>query len=375
MHLGPPKTEAGRRDVPIPANVLPVLIDHLERFVDEGVEGWLFPGHGGSVVSARTLDRQWAIARETIGRPDLHFHDLRHTGLTLVAMTGATITEIKAAGGHDSSAAAIRYQHATPQRKTAIADALAAIADGRIESLSPTKGHAGGTTPAADAPDEDVSEPSTSVSNHPNRTHHARRHRPRRRKSPGHSTGSEERPPLRSTQDTSPSATSSDTRDEQPQRDSNPCRHLERVQQERRCRPSLRRSGQVEWGIRHFRPDRFFALVRALSARQLCPRLHQARSASAASGRHDAPACTSPRLTPDGRLAPATGTVSARSQERETQKAGFEAGHPGARVRTKPVLVLTLPKAWEPGGTTYPPAFPDQPPEALPSVSQGVTGL
>ncbi len=227
MHLGPPKTEAGRRDVPIPANVLPVLIDHLERFVDEGVEGWLFPGHGGSVVSARTLDRQWAIARETIGRPDLHFHDLRHTGLTLVAMTGATIAEIKAAGGHDSSAAAIRYQHATPQRKTAIADALAAIADGRIESLSPTKGHAGGTTPAADAPDEDVSEPSTSVSNHPNRTHHARRHRPRRRKSPGHSTGSEERPPLRSTQDTSPSATSSDTRDEQPQRDSNPCRHLE----------------------------------------------------------------------------------------------------------------------------------------------------
>jgi integrase len=44
MHLGPPKTQAGRRDVPIPANVVPILIDHLERFAGEGTEGWLFQG-------------------------------------------------------------------------------------------------------------------------------------------------------------------------------------------------------------------------------------------------------------------------------------------------------------------------------------------
>ncbi len=143
MHLGPPKTQAGRRDVPIPANVVSLLEDHLERFAGIGDGGWLFPGHGDSVISARTLDRQWALAREVIGRPDLHFHDLRHTGLTLVAITGATTAEIMAAGGHESQAAAIRYQHATRERRTAIADALAAMADGRIEPLSPTKGHAG----------------------------------------------------------------------------------------------------------------------------------------------------------------------------------------------------------------------------------------
>ena len=179
MHLGEPKTEAGRRDVPIPSNVLPVLIDHLERFAGAGTEGWLFPGNGGSVVSPRTIDRQWAIARQAIGRPDLRFHDLRHTGLTLVAMTGATIAEIKAAGGHDSNVAAIRYQHASQDPRTAIADALAAMADGRIEPLSQTKGHAGGTTPAVDTPNQDVSKPSVSASRHPNRSHHVRHRRNR----------------------------------------------------------------------------------------------------------------------------------------------------------------------------------------------------
>jgi hypothetical protein len=62
----------------------------------------------------------------------------------MVAVIGATTAEIMAAGGHDIPAATIRYQHATRERKSAISDALAAMADGRVEPLSPTKGHAGG---------------------------------------------------------------------------------------------------------------------------------------------------------------------------------------------------------------------------------------
>ncbi len=69
----------------------------------------------------------WSRARLSIGRPDLHLHDLRHSGLTWSAATGATTAELMHRGGHASAAAALRYQHATADRDRALADALAAL--------------------------------------------------------------------------------------------------------------------------------------------------------------------------------------------------------------------------------------------------------
>jgi hypothetical protein len=60
----------------------------------------------------------------TIGRDDLHLHDLRHTGLTFAAATGATTAELMHRAGHASSDAALRYQHATQDRDQVLADAL-----------------------------------------------------------------------------------------------------------------------------------------------------------------------------------------------------------------------------------------------------------
>ena len=62
------------------------------------------------------------------GRSDLRLHDLRHTGLTLAAATGATTVELMHRAGHSSSVAAMRYQHATKDRDRVIADALGALA-------------------------------------------------------------------------------------------------------------------------------------------------------------------------------------------------------------------------------------------------------
>ena len=56
-----------------------------------------------------------------LGRPDLHFHDLRHSGLTWAATTGASLAELKVR-------AAFRYQHATADRDKALADALPSMA-------------------------------------------------------------------------------------------------------------------------------------------------------------------------------------------------------------------------------------------------------
>jgi integrase len=58
-----------------------------------------------------------------VGLPDLHIHDLRHTGATLSA-TGATLEELMTRLGHSSPRAALIYQHASRDRDKAIANAL-----------------------------------------------------------------------------------------------------------------------------------------------------------------------------------------------------------------------------------------------------------
>lgn len=131
--LGMPKTEAGVRTVAIPANVTEVLSKHLQEHVEPEADAWLFPGRDGQPITPRTLDRIWERARAVIGRPELRLHDLRHTGLTLAAATGATTAELMLRAGHASPAAALRYQHATQDRDRVLADALADMAQGKAK--------------------------------------------------------------------------------------------------------------------------------------------------------------------------------------------------------------------------------------------------
>ncbi|MEV1333646.1 site-specific integrase [Micromonospora costi] len=56
--------------------------------------------------------------------PGLHFHDLRHTGNTIAARTGASNRELMARMGHDSAQAAMIYEHATSEADRAIAQAV-----------------------------------------------------------------------------------------------------------------------------------------------------------------------------------------------------------------------------------------------------------
>jgi integrase len=59
-----------------------------------------------------------------VGLDELRFHDLRHTGNTLAAATGASTKELMTRMGHASPQAALIYQHATEARDKAIAEAL-----------------------------------------------------------------------------------------------------------------------------------------------------------------------------------------------------------------------------------------------------------
>jgi integrase len=99
----------------------------LDQFTDVSPDALVFTMHSGAPLTAVTLQRAWSKARLIVGRPDLHLHDLRHTGLTLAAATGATTAELMHRAGHSSVNAALRYQHATKDRDRVLADALEAL--------------------------------------------------------------------------------------------------------------------------------------------------------------------------------------------------------------------------------------------------------
>jgi integrase len=72
--------------------------------------------------------RIWVKACAKAGAPGVHFHDLRHTGGTLAAATGASLKELMARLGHSSTRAALIYLPATRDRDQAIAMALGDLA-------------------------------------------------------------------------------------------------------------------------------------------------------------------------------------------------------------------------------------------------------
>jgi integrase len=122
-----PKSDAGIRDVAIPPHLIPMLKDHLGKSIAGGKEGLLFPARHGGTLAPSTLYKSFYPARTKAGRPDLRWHDLRHTGAVLAASTGATLAELMSRLGHSTPTAALRYQHAAEGRDLQIAKALSAM--------------------------------------------------------------------------------------------------------------------------------------------------------------------------------------------------------------------------------------------------------
>ncbi len=112
--VAPPKSAAGRRTVALPPHLLSELEAHLSTHAAPGLRGLVFPApEGGPLRRGNFRQRTWAPACKAVGIEGFRFHDLRHTGNTLAAATGASTRELMARMGHASPRAALIYQHAT----------------------------------------------------------------------------------------------------------------------------------------------------------------------------------------------------------------------------------------------------------------------
>ena len=104
-----------------PKDIVPELRDHMERFADPNPRGLVFIGPKGGRLRRSNFRKFWHRARGAVGLPELHFHDLRHTGNTMAAAQGATLRELMERMGHSSPRAALIYLHATRERDERIA--------------------------------------------------------------------------------------------------------------------------------------------------------------------------------------------------------------------------------------------------------------
>jgi integrase len=107
------KTRAGRRTVDVGPTALKLLREQqLARTPND--EGLLFPNRSGTPWNAHNFyARVFKPAASHAGKPELTFHDLRHTGASLMIAAGCHVKVIAEQMGHADGGALVlrRYGH------------------------------------------------------------------------------------------------------------------------------------------------------------------------------------------------------------------------------------------------------------------------
>ncbi len=140
--IGPPKSAAGKRVVTLPDVIMAEVARHMEEYAELDDDGLVFVGPKGAPLRRPNFTRVWSRATAEAGLEGVHFHDLRHAGNTLAAMSGATLRELMDRMGHSTTRAAVIYQHKAAGRDQLIADALGKLAEpelGRIGTATGTQ--------------------------------------------------------------------------------------------------------------------------------------------------------------------------------------------------------------------------------------------
>lgn len=108
---GTPKSRRSRRRVPIPPSLAREVAAHIAAR-GLGPDDYVFGNDDGSPMNHAALYRRCFVpARVKIGRPDLRFHDLRHTYASLMA-PHITMLELSRRMGHEKySFTADTYSH------------------------------------------------------------------------------------------------------------------------------------------------------------------------------------------------------------------------------------------------------------------------
>lgn len=114
--LGPPKTKASVRDIPLPEYVSGALAAHVAMFPVSNPLGLVFTSESGAPVHRQMLSRVWAgaVKRSEI-KGEFTFHALRHYYASLLIHHGESVKTVQARLGHASASETLNtYAHLWP---------------------------------------------------------------------------------------------------------------------------------------------------------------------------------------------------------------------------------------------------------------------
>ena len=134
--IGPPKTPAGYRSVPLTAFTRRVLLQARERAIEQhGATDidfrYVCAHESGESLSLDYITHAWRVmgapALTRAGLPRLRFHDLRHLYFTI--LTGNNVGDLlaKRMMGHADPSASGLYMHITPAHLDIVRDAVETV--------------------------------------------------------------------------------------------------------------------------------------------------------------------------------------------------------------------------------------------------------
>ena len=103
------KTKNGEtRSVPLVGDAMKLLAGRVRNLKDDRI----FPPTGrAKKAECRDLRQPWEKALQEAGITDFHWHDLRHTAASYLAMSGVSLVEISKVLGHRTMQMVSRYSH------------------------------------------------------------------------------------------------------------------------------------------------------------------------------------------------------------------------------------------------------------------------
>lgn len=109
------------------ASIPPIVAEALAKRLHEvAPEERIWPGL--ITNGSRWCREVWDPAVSAIGRPGFHFHDLRHTAISLAIGSGADAKVVQAMAGHASLAMTLgRYGHLLQQSSATVAERMSVL--------------------------------------------------------------------------------------------------------------------------------------------------------------------------------------------------------------------------------------------------------
>jgi integrase len=137
--FGPPKTDRGRRAVPLDPETVKILRGHRRRQLEERLalgdahqdHRLVFCHEDGRPLDPDSVSQGFGRLIRRAGLPSIRFHDLRHTFATLSLKAGIPTEVVSRILGHKNPGITqLFYQHAIPALEEEAIARFASLVDG-----------------------------------------------------------------------------------------------------------------------------------------------------------------------------------------------------------------------------------------------------